>query len=140
MTRIDFHSNVANPLLYVCRLARKVYTAGAKLVITAETDQLIKLNEMLWTFSQIDFVPHCTVDDMNVAHTPIILSKELDALPHYHVLLNLSEQIPMLFARFERLIEIIGLEESVRLAARARYRFYRDRGYLLQTFDQTGIV
>ena len=37
-----------------------------------------------------------------------------------------------------RLIEIVGLDEADRSAARERYRFYRDRGYEIKLLDQTG--
>lgn len=142
MTRIDFHSNVVHPLPYVCRLVRKAYAGQAKIVITAPTDELAKLDEALWTFSQIDFIPHCYANSQYATHTPIILATEaeLGALPHYQVLINLSEHTPTLFARFERLLEIINATEAARVAGRARYRFYRERGYLLQTFNQTGVV
>ena len=142
MTRIDFHSNVSNPLLYACRLVRKAYTNQVKVAITVPTDMLEKLDEMLWTFSQIDFIPHCYATSQNAVHTQVVLATEtdLDKLPHYQVLINLSEQIPTLFARFERLLEIISTAESERVAGRERYRFYRDRGYPLQSFNQSGVA
>lgn len=142
MTRIDFHSNVSNPLLYACRLVRKAYTNQVKVAITMPTGMLEKLDEMLWTFSQIDFIPHCYVTSENATHTQVVLATDtdLDKLPHYQVLINLSEQVPTLFARFERLLEIISTADSERVAGRGRYRFYRDRGYPLQSFDQSGVA
>jgi DNA polymerase-3 subunit chi len=142
MTRIDFHCNVAHPLLYACRLVRKAYTNQVNVVITMPSEMLEKLDETLWTFSQTDFIPHCYTTSQNAAQTPVVLAtdSDLDKLPHYQVLINLSAQIPTLFARFERLLEIVSTAESERLAGRERYRFYRDRGYPLQSFDQSGVA
>ena len=53
-------------------------------------------------------------------------------------LVNLQSQYPPFFSRFRRLIEIVGLDEADRSAARERYRFYRDRGYEIKLLDQTG--
>jgi DNA polymerase-3 subunit chi len=50
------------------------------------------------------------------------------------VLLNLGAQVPPQFARFERLLEVIGNAPDELAAGRARYRFYRDRGYVLNNY------
>ena len=33
MTRVDFHSNVPGKLAYACRLVRKAYGAGQKVIV-----------------------------------------------------------------------------------------------------------
>jgi DNA polymerase-3 subunit chi len=48
------------------------------------------------------------------------------------LLVNLAAAPPAFFARFERLAEIIGTSEADLDAARERYRFYRERGYVLR--------
>jgi len=40
------------------------------------------------------------------------------------------------FARFERLVEIVGTDEDNKALARQRYKFYKERGYPLNTFDR----
>ncbi|MBU6490239.1 MAG: DNA polymerase III subunit chi, partial [Burkholderiales bacterium] len=62
MTRIDFHTNVGDSLMYACRLVRKAYLAGEQAVVLAEPARLRAFDEMLWTFSPLDFVPHCMAD------------------------------------------------------------------------------
>ena len=140
MTRIDFHSNVSDRLAYACRLVRKIYASGVRLVILGDDEILLRLDNLLWTFSQIDFVPHCYADHTLAVHTPILLSNQLEGLSDYSVLLNMTDAPPPLFSRFERLLEIVGMASSERLAARARYRFYRDRGYHLQKNDKKGLI
>jgi DNA polymerase-3 subunit chi len=44
--------------------------------------------------------------------------------------------VPPQFARFERLLEVVGNEEQELVAGRDRYRFYRDRGYVLNNYKQ----
>ena len=136
MTRIDFHSNVSDALLYACRLLRKAYQAGQPTVVLAEAARLRVFDELLWTFSPLDFVPHCMADSALAAQTPIVLAANLDTVPHYQVLLNLGAEVPAQFARFERLLEVVGNAHDELAAGRERYRFYRDRGYALNNYKQ----
>lgn len=138
MTRIDFHTNVGNSLMYACRLVRKAYQAGEQAVVLAEPARLRAFDEMLWTFSPLDFVPHCMADNTLAGVTPIVLATDLERAPHHRVLLNLGAAVPQQFARFERLLEVIGDTPDELAAGRDRYRFYRDRGYALNNYKQGG--
>lgn len=135
MTRIDFHSNVPDTLAYVCRLVRKAYGAGQKVVVHGTPQQLSQLDARLWSFSPLDFLPHCGLDSPHAAVTPIILAATLDGVPHHQLLVNLADQAPAQFASFERLIEVVGISAEARDAGRERYRFYRERGYPLTHHD-----
>ena len=136
MTRIDFHTNVGDALLYACRLVRKAYQAGQPTVVLAEPARLRAFDEQLWTFSPLDFVPHCMADSALAPQTPIVLTADLDGAPHHQVLLNLGAAVPAQFARFERLLEVVGNAADELTAGRERYRFYRDRGYALNNYKQ----
>lgn len=136
MTRIDFHSNVPDKITYACRLARKARAAQCKIVMLAsDREQLAILDEALWTFSELDFLPHVSLDNALAAQTPVILSdSDATDLPHHQILINLSSRTPANFARFERMFEIISSDEADTLAGRERYRFYKERGYPLTHF------
>jgi len=136
VTRIDFHTNVGDALLYACRLARKAYQAGQPLVVVGDPGRLRVFDERLWTFSPLDFLPHCMADSALAARTPIVLTTDLAHAPHHQILLNLAPAVPTQFARFERLLEIVGNTEDELAAGRERYRFYRDRGYPLNNYKQ----
>src|SRR3954467_6461563 len=97
MTRIDFHTNIPDKLAYACRLARKALAADGKLVLLAQDGaQAQALNDALWTFSQTDFLPHVMAGDPLAAHTPVIVTAdEQVALPHFQMLVNLSDRAPI---------------------------------------------
>jgi DNA polymerase-3 subunit chi len=130
MTRIDFHSKVADKLAYTCRLIRKARAANCKVIVFDNDDsELDKLNEALWTFSQSDFLPHVMLNDPLSAQTPVILSNDDTAVfPHHELLINLSANIPKDFRRFTRMIEIVSDEAQATLAGRERYRSYQQQG------------
>jgi len=138
VTRIDFHFNAADRLAYACRLVRKVHRAGHRIVVQCDSPELLRaLNEALWTFSPQDFIPHVLATDTLADRTPVLLADdEVPAsLDMHEVLINLGRATPTGFSRYERLIEVIGLEAADREAGRERWRFYRDRGYPLHTHD-----
>jgi len=57
---------------------------------------------------------------------------------HDDILINLTPSHPVFFSRFRGLIELVGMDDADRSAARARFRFYRDRGYEIKSHDVTG--
>lgn len=136
MTRIDFHSDVPNKIAYTCRLVRKAHSAGCRVVILAQDRaELTELDTALWTFSELDFLPHVTSDDPLAPQTPIILTDDDNAeLPHHQILVNLSSSTPAYFARFERMFEIISPDDADKAAGRDRFRLYKQRGYPLTHF------
>lgn len=135
MTRIDFHSNVPDKLLYACRLTRKAYLAQNRIVLLAgDAAQLAELNARLWTFSPTDFLPHVAAADALAPVTPIVLDS-IDGdddgarWPHHDILINLSQRTPAGFARFNRLFELVGIEADDVAAGRQRYQAYKQQQY-----------
>jgi DNA polymerase-3 subunit chi len=136
MTRIDFHTNITDKLQYACRLARKAYAARAKVVLLAESpEQAAQLDETLWTLSDTDFVPHVMAGDPLAPETPVIVTDSEDAeLPHYDMLINLTQRTPAHFAQFARVFEIISTDEQDAAAGRQRYVAYKKQSYPLTHF------
>jgi DNA polymerase-3 subunit chi len=136
MTRIDFYllSSAAEAarLDYACRLAHKAWSKGHQVYLhCADEAQVEALDELLWSFRADAFVPHGC--DPAERSTPVICSCAEDPGNQHDLLINLSNQQPGFFSRFHRMAEIIVEHDSVRLPARERFRFYRDKGYALQT-------
>ena len=139
MTEIAFHFNAPDRLAYVCRLLRKAVAADAQLVVLGPPDQLDRLDSDLWTFSATDFVPHCRAqaEPELVAASPVVLATQTEGLRHRQVLVNLGVEVPAGFERFERVIEVVGLDDADRQLARTRWRHYTDRGYTMTRHDLT---
>ena len=135
MTRIDFHSNVPDKINYACRLVRKAYAANCRIVLLAAPGDLMSLDAALWALADDAFLPHVLAGDALAAQTPIVLTdSDAAELPHHHVLINLTAATPANFARFERMFEVISSDDAEKNAGRERYRFYKQRGYVLSHF------
>ncbi len=136
MTQIDFYTHVDNKLQTVCQLVAKAYERKLKvLVFTPDSTTSNKLDTLLWTSPAIGFLPHALAGTPIAAETPIIIDHLADNLAHDDLLVNLRNEWPPFFSRFQRLIEIVSLDETDRLAARERYGFYRDRGYPIKSHN-----
>lgn len=133
MTRIDFHTNVPDKAAYACRVLRKARTENTQAVVyCSNTTELERFDKLLWSFSALDFLPHVFVSDALAAQTPIILTSTVTDTPHTQLLINLDTETPTFFSRFDRVIEVVSSEDSDAAAGRARYKFYKDRGYALK--------
>ena len=133
MTRIDFYRYAEDKQRLACRLAAKAYAKPSKLVVySPDAKVLADFDRNLWTFQATGFLPHCFADSPLAAETPIVLASSGDALPHHDVLLNLADEWPPFFSSFERLLEIVATDETDKELARARYSFYKKRGYEIQ--------
>lgn len=138
MTEVAFHFNAPDKLGYACRLLRKVYGTGARAVVTGEEELLRELDTALWSFSALDFLPHCHGSSQGQrvqARSPIVLAPSPRSAPHQQVLVNLGGSVPEGFERFERLIEIVSDEPEDRQRGRRRWRHYTDRGYAVDRHD-----
>ena len=138
MTEVAFHFNVPDKLGYACRLLRKASAAGSRVVVTGEPEVLRALDTELWTFSALEFIPHChaaSAEPQVLAASPVVLADSPRGTPHQDVLVNLGGPVPEGFERFERLIELVTQDEDDRQQARARWKHYADRGYAIKRHD-----
>lgn len=136
MTSIDFYHGANDKVQAACRLIGDLYAEGRKVLVYAPADATAaQVDRLLWVQPSIGFVPHCRSDSPLAAETAILIGASLDDTRHHDVLVNLDGDLPPAFSRFERLIEIVGTDDADRQPARARYKFYRDRGYPLTTHD-----
>lgn len=134
MTKIDFFSNAPNRLDYVARLLNKVHAAQQSAVVFGETHTLNALSDALWEFK--GFFAHDVQPSENEFCASIVLiSEALSEFPHHDVLINLSDETPTFFARFNRLIEVVPNDDAPKQAARDRWGFYKSRGYHLTHHD-----
>lgn len=138
MTRVDFYilqdSRADARHQFTCKLAEKAYKQGRKVYINTASDQQLKqLDELLWTFRDGSFLPHERYNAGELDEQPILLGHGIEPDGPDDVLVNLADDIPVFFSRFKRVAELVGGDDAQRESARDRYRFYKDRGYTLNT-------
>ena len=136
MTEILFYTYADDPLDVARRVAAKAHGQGRQVMIYApDATTADAIDRLLWTTPALSFVPHCRDSDALAGETAVLIGSHPDALRSADVMINLHCEQPPAFARFERLVEIVGLDEAGVEQGRERYRFYKTRGYALQTHD-----
>ena len=90
-------------------------------------EQAQAIDDMLWTFSQGSFIPHARTPGEAQTETPVHIGHDRQPGFDSDVLINLSDNVPDFFRRFERIVEIVDQSDDAKVKARDRYRFYRDQ-------------
>ncbi|HEX6138712.1 MAG TPA: DNA polymerase III subunit chi [Casimicrobiaceae bacterium] len=136
MTSIDFYTNVAQPLKLAAKIVAKAYRMhGSVRVLTPDAETTQALDRLLWLDPPLAFLPHCRMDSAIASETPILIDEALEHSGPAAVLVNLHPEPPPFFSRFERLAEVVAADDAQLRAGRARFRFYRERGYELRQHD-----
>lgn len=140
MTRIDFYFNVEDKFRYLAELAAKALVRQRRLfVFVPDVEVAESMGHTLWTHVPTSFLPHCLGKHALSPESPIVIDWKEGELLHDDILVNLRPECPPFFSRFQGLIELVGRDESDRVVARERFRFYRDRGYEIRSHDIAGI-
>ena len=133
MVQLEFHTGIADVMDYSCRLLRKAYKRGSRVVVCGEPERLSRLDVQLWTFEQLEFIPHLRVrsgDEPSPAlrTTPIWLVDAHVVWPQADVVLNLGDAPLDDPQRVPRVLELVGDGAEARQAGRARWRHYASQG------------
>jgi DNA polymerase III subunit chi len=136
MTRIDFYSNAEPKLQVACQLVAKAAQQQLHVVVYAPDEDVARgFDKLLRTYQATGSIPYYTAHDALSSEPPIAIAREGAEMAHYQVILNLHDDSPPSFSRFERLVELVGTDDDDRRLARDRFRFYRDRGYEIKHHD-----
>lgn len=130
---VAFHTGVPDKLAHTCRLLRKAYRQGARVVVSGAPALLQRLDQALWTFEPQEFVPHVRLRAGEPApaalgRTPIWLVEPGGAMPHHEVLVNLGPDRVEGDAQFARVIEIVSRDPDDLAAGRRRWKLYEAQG------------
>ncbi len=139
MPKIDFYilakSNEKARLHFACRLIEKIYKQNFSIYIhTQDTTHAHALDELLWTYRDDSFLPHNLIGEELYPAPPIQIGfTEASPKKHRDILLNLSNQVPVFYAQFSRVLELVINIPNEQEAARVRYRSYRTAMHSIQT-------
>lgn len=136
MPKVDFYvlSEKHTPDVFVCQLAQKIWQQGLQIYIhTDHQPQAEQLDARLWTFSDISFVPHQIVSQSEPVKTPVTIGWENHYSGSKQVLINLNRQVPEFSSGFERIAEIVTIDQANKDIGREHFRHYREKGYELES-------
>lgn len=92
------------------------------------------MDDLLWTWQDISFLPHALADKVDANEKVLIGWQEITP-PGLDVLINLTDTVPDWATGFNRIVEIVADEPSQRDSGRERYKYYRKLGVELFNHD-----
>ena len=139
-TRVDFYvlpeDSPEGPLPTACRLCEKAVNAGARVhVHIPDPEKAAEFDRLLWVYKQNSFIGHQRAGAADADLASVLIGDGEPPASHLAVLVNLGEDVPAYFERFERVLEIVHGERSTRARSRARFKTYRDRGHAVETHN-----
>lgn len=148
MSTVDFHTHLADPIGYACRLLRKAVRSGQRVQLRAPAAMIARLDVALWTFSPLEFVAHAgeAASPAVQARSPVLLLDadapplgcDVGAVDARGVLVNMATPIDAgadWVCSHPRVIELVGNSEAELGAARQRYKQYRAHPQKLHTLN-----
>ena len=131
MARADFYilNGKTTASRFSCFIANKAWTQGNSIYIfTRDPDEARKIDDLLWTFQDISFLPHALIDNYE-DNVPVIIGWSSTTPPQADVLINLTDSIPEGIDGFKRVIAIVAEDKIQREQGRERYKAYRKLGF-----------
>lgn len=170
MTGVDFYilgdAGDEPALRTACRLTEKAWGQGLRVYVLLRTDdQATRLDDMLWTFQQDNFIAHerwhgagdahamtDTLDDdaaqpMRKSMTESTTTTSTSTMARVligttaqpprrpELLINLGAPLADWFAQCPQVIEVVAGDAQSKAAGRERYRAYREQGVQLRTHE-----
>ena len=147
MTRIDFYFNVANKSQLVADLVQTALNKRRQVtILVADEPAASQVSSDLWQIKPESFLPNVRANALHAAATPVLIGLQGDNLKNDAIqfnaiqddmLINLAATEPSFFSRYTQLVELVSDDEQDKIAARVRFKFYRDRGYEIKSIDHT---
>ena len=140
MTQVDFYilklDAAGDRYQLACRIAERARHAGKRVVIhTPLAAESTHVDGLLWTLWESSFIPHGVLGRDDAACNPILIGDASNDTHEHDVLINLATDVPVCFSRFQRMIECVDHDQTVKAQSRERFRYYREHGYPLNTHD-----
>jgi len=136
--KIDFYlipdTTPEDTLTFACRVCEKAYQNGHNIHIhTQDAAQANSLNQKLWSFRDISFLPH-ELQGENKG-SPITLGHQSTLPDAPDILINLSLEIPEFITQFNRIIEIVPQNNELEQISRKHYKHYSTQNFTIDLHD-----
>lgn len=123
-------------LRFVCRRVQKCCEGGASVAVRlGSQEETERLDDMLWTFQDISFIPHVRFcDSQKPVIEPVVIYCAREPIDEADVLVEAAGGEPGdHFRPFCHLFDFAEVyDESLKEASRRRYKAYQQAGYSMR--------
>ena len=125
-----FENSTERQVESACRLCRKILNQHPQIWWHCTDSELqTELDEKLWTFDQLSFIPH----GIETPNSAVCISAELPPSKDW-IVFNFNNHALELTQDFRHIIEIIENNEPAKQIGREKFKLYRRLGIEPRTF------
>ncbi|MEW6983993.1 DNA polymerase III subunit chi [Colwelliaceae bacterium 6471] len=130
----DDNDAIENSLHYrACVLAADFYRQNQRVFIfTQDQTQAHGIDELLWAFEPMSFVPHNLLGEGPSYGSAVEISWQAPK-NRRPILINLTSSVPHFANQFSQIIDFVPSDETLKQQARDRFRDCRQRGFQVDT-------
>ena len=115
---------------FACIMAAKAWAKGNRVHIHTQSEETATLlDNLLWTYRDISFVPHEIFNGVINKEIPVTIGYANKFPDQSQVMINLDFDIPDFAPGFDRIVEIVGENETNKQHARHRYQQYKNNNF-----------
>lgn len=139
MPQVDFYvakqANLAQAQRLICKIISKANAAEKTVFVRCtNTDEANHLDDLLWQFDDISFIPHALLDTELDERPPVLLGSA-EQSQSADVLINLDTEMPSNADAYQRIIEVVYNDDNSKKTARNHYKAYQALGFPLKSHD-----
>ena len=122
---VGFYHCTRDPAPVVAvRLAAKVHASGQRLLLVADGERLVAIDQHLWTFDDASFLPHGVAGSGHDDEQPVLLAPSVPdhAANGARLLMLVETGLPAGFEGYDRLLNLFGDGTPAHQRARADWK------------------
>ncbi|MDF3048150.1 MAG: polymerase subunit chi [Candidatus Midichloriaceae bacterium] len=113
MQGIIYQSALPDIAKALAKLIETIWLKSNKILIYCKDKELLqRIDEVLWTYEQLSFLPHVFQDDEIASKTPVVLTYDMQNANSANILVCLEPTLPDSFSGFEKIIHMYSYTEG----------------------------
>ena len=109
MQAIIYKSVLPDYTKALCKLIETIWLRSNKVIIYCQDAlKLQKMDEVLWSYEQLSFLPHVLDNDNIAPSTPVVLTSNERNINNANIIVCLEPNMPNFAGSFEKLIYMYG--------------------------------
>ena len=114
----------------ICKIIKKYFEQEKRVIVSSKDQNVINnINNLLWTFEQLSFIPHCIEKDYD-SLTPVLLmdanfKNDSISKKDYNIFINLDDEEKTDYHDHDVIVEVVSDNERKKKLAREKYLYYK---------------
>ena len=114
----------------ICKIIKKYFEQEKRVIVSSKDQNVINnINNLLWTFEQLSFIPHCIEKDYD-SLTPVLLmdanfKNDSISKKDYNIFINLDDEEKTDYHDHDVIVEVVSDNERIKKLAREKYLYYK---------------